>query len=72
MELYVEVFEQQDALKHLEAFASYNGPDFYGLPRNSDQIKITKKAWALPEKIDYLGETITPLYGGQQLSWSVI
>jgi hypothetical protein len=33
--LYAHAFEQAGALAHFEAFASFNGPDFYGLPRNT-------------------------------------
>ncbi len=35
--LYAHAFEQAGALQHLEAFASFNGPDFYGLPRNTGE-----------------------------------
>ena len=40
MELYAQAFEEIGALNKLEAFASFHGPDFYGLPRNQDQITI--------------------------------
>lgn len=43
LELYAEVFEQEGKLENLEAFASHNGPDFYGLARNSDTVTLTKK-----------------------------
>ena len=42
LELYAEVFEQAGALDKLEAFASFNGPDFYNLPRNTDTITLEK------------------------------
>jgi dihydroorotase len=44
LELYAEAFEAAGALDKLEAFASFNGPDFYGLPRNTDSITLVKEA----------------------------
>ncbi len=43
IELYAEVFEQENALDKLEAFASTNGSAFYELPVNSDKITLVKK-----------------------------
>lgn len=45
LELYAEVFEQAGALDKLEAFASFHGPDFYGLPRNQEQVTLVKQPW---------------------------
>ncbi|CAK7322768.1 unnamed protein product [Dovyalis caffra] len=43
--LYAKVFEEAGALDKLEAFTSFNGPDFYGLPRNKSKIKLTRTPW---------------------------
>lgn len=51
MELYAEAFEAAGALDKLEAFASFNGPAFYGLPRNEGTITLKKESWTPPEKI---------------------
>ena len=40
IELYAEAFEAVDALDKLEAFASFYGADFYGLPRNEEKVTL--------------------------------
>ncbi len=73
IELYAEAFEQAGALDKLEAFASFNGPDFYRLPRNSGTITLAKEAWTVPAAYDYItGDTIVPLRAGEQLSWKLL
>ena len=54
IELYAEVFEQENALDKLEAFASLNGPKFYQLPINTDKITLVKKSWKVPAKLWYV------------------
>src|SRR5207249_9339428 len=49
LELYAEAFEAAGALARLEAFASFHGADFYGLPRNSDAITLRRESWTVPE-----------------------
>jgi dihydroorotase len=71
MELYAEAFESVDALDKLEAFASFYGPDFYQLPRNTGQITLTKTAWRIPEEIPFTEVGLVPLWAGQELSWQV-
>jgi dihydroorotase len=72
MELYAEAFETAGALDKLEAFASFYGPDYYGLPRNTDRITLRKEAWQLPETLPF-GETeIKPLRGGETLNWRLV
>ncbi|MDE2396814.1 MAG: dihydroorotase [Burkholderiales bacterium] len=69
IEMYAEAFEAAGALERLEAFASFNGPDFYGLARNAGHITLRRQAWALPETLPF-GETlIKPLRGGETLAW---
>lgn len=72
IELYAEAFEQANALDKLEAFASFYGPNFYGLPRNRDTITLQKKSWIAPTEL-MLGTTpLSPLRGGEPIHWSVI
>ena len=72
LELYAEAFEMADALDLLEAFASFNGPDFYRLPRNSGTVTLEKKPWTLPEALAYAGEEkLVPLRAGERLSWQL-
>ena len=71
LELYAEAFENAGALDKLEAFASLNGPAFYGLPANTDSIELVKQPWQAPQSYR-LGETsLTPLGAGETINWSV-
>ena len=73
IELYAEAFESVNALDKLEAFASFHGPDFYGLPRNATQITLRKEAWQLPERLPFgAAAEIKPLRGGEQLAWRLV
>jgi dihydroorotase len=69
MELYAEAFETAGALNKLEAFASFNGADFYGLPRNTDLITLKKQSWTLPETLPFGNTELKPLRGGEALNW---
>jgi dihydroorotase len=69
LELYAEAFEAMGALDKFEAFASFNGADFYGLPRNSDRITLRKQAWTLPESVPFGDALLKPLRGGEALAW---
>ncbi len=53
IELYAEVFDRAGALDKLETFASINGAQFYGLPRNTTQIVLERKAWDVPESFSF-------------------
>jgi dihydroorotase len=73
IELYAEAFEAAGALDKLEAFASFNGPDWYGLPRNSGTITLAKENWTVPAEYPYIaGDTIVPLRAGETLSWKML
>lgn len=71
IELYAEIFEDLGALDKLEAFSSFNGPDFYKLPRNKDTITLVKDAWQAPETMDFAGDVIVPLRAGETLKWKL-
>ncbi|HSP57588.1 MAG TPA: dihydroorotase [Halomonas sp.] len=72
IELYATAFEQVDALDRLEGFASHHGPDFYGLPRNTDTITLVRDAWQLPTSLPYAGGArIVPLMAGESLTWKL-
>ncbi len=72
IELYAEVFEQLGALDKFEAFASENGPDFYGLPRNEGTITLVKESWQVPELVTLAdGTDMVPFFAGQTLSWKL-
>jgi dihydroorotase len=71
LEMYAEVFEDAGALQRLEGFASRFGADFYGLPRHSDTVTLTREAWTLPSEFAFGGGTIVPLRAGELLRWRV-
>ncbi len=72
MELYAEAFESVDALDRLEAFASFYGPDFYQLPRNTAQITLTKTTWRIPDELPFPGSGLVPLRSGEELTWQMV
>jgi len=69
LELYAEAFEVAGALDRLEAFASFNGPDFYGLPRNGGTVTLRREPWQLPESVPFGEAQLKPLRGGETLNW---
>ena len=73
IELYAEAFEQAGALDKLEGFASFHGPDWYGLPRNGDRITLAKETWCVPASYPYLStDDIVPLRAGESLTWKLL
>lgn len=68
---YATVFEELDALQHLEAFCSVNGPQFYGLPVNQDTVTLLRQPWTVPETIAAGDDVIVPFLAGQTLHWAV-
>ena len=71
IELYAEVFDQAGALNRLEAFASFHGADFYGLPRNVGQITLTNSPWTVPASIPVGDDVVIPFRAGEQIPWSI-
>lgn len=71
IELYAEIFDDLGALDKLEGFASHYGPDFYGLPRNSDDITLIKKDWQAPHELPFGDDVIVPLRAGETLRWKL-
>ena len=69
IELYAEVFETANALNQLEAFASLNGPAFYGLAVNEGVIELEKREWTLAGEINVGDESIVPLRANQRIGW---
>jgi dihydroorotase len=71
MELYAEAFEAAGALDKLEGFASFHGPDFYGLPRNAGTVTLKRQAWRVPETVPFGEAELKPLRGGETLAWKL-
>lgn len=72
IEMYATVFEESGALDKLEAFASFYGPDFYGLPRNTDTITLKKEPWVIPDFYPLADQTLIPLMAGETLKWKLV
>jgi dihydroorotase len=69
IQLYAEAFDAAGALDQLEGFASNFGADFYGLPRNSGQITLTREPWPVPERYPFGADELVPLRAGESIGW---
>ena len=72
IELYAEAFEATDALDKLEAFASFYGADYYGLPRNTDTITLCKEEWQVPATVGFGEHQLVPLRAGEKMKWKLV
>lgn len=72
IELYAEAFEDAGALDRLEAFASFYGADFYGLPRNDDTVTLRRETWSAPARLSLGEEALVPLRAGESIRWRVV
>ncbi len=72
MELYTQAFDQADALDKLEQFASFNGPAFYNLPRNSGTVTLRREEWSIPDELPLGNTTVVPLNGGETIGWKFV
>ena len=71
LELYAEVFEEEQALDRLEAFASFHGADFYGMARNESRIELVRESWEVLECYAFGGETVIPVRAGETIRWKI-
>jgi len=72
IELYTEAFEDAGALDRLEAFASFHGADFYGLPRHTDTITLKRESWDAPASLKLGEDSLVPLRAGEAIRWRVV
>ena len=72
MEMYAEAFDNAGALDKLEGFASFHGPDFYNLPRNTGTITLRKESWTPPESFAFGEAELKPLRSGEALPWRLV
>ncbi len=72
IEMYAEAFDNADALDKLEAFASFNGPDFYNLPRNQGTITLHRESWTPPDSFAFGDAQLKPLRAGEALPWKLV
>ena len=71
LELYAEVFDAQGKLDRLETFASFNGADCYGLPRNTETVTLTKTESSIPITRPFGDTEVRLLRGGETVAWSL-
>ncbi len=72
LENYVQVFEEESALDRFEAFASLNGPAFYGLPVNQQTITLSKDSQQVPNVIGEAELVVSPYKAGDTLAWRLV
>jgi len=72
MELYTQAFADAGALDKLEAFASFNGPAFYGLPRNEGSITLVRENWTIPNTVPMGEDRLVPLNAGEDIGWKMV
>ncbi len=72
IELYAEAFAQAGALERLEGFASLFGPDFYGLPRNTQRISLVREPWRVPEALPFGESGLVPMRAGAEVAWRLL
>jgi len=72
LEMYAEAFDQAGALDKLEVFASFNGADFYGLPRNTGTVTLRRENWTPAESFAFGDAQLKPLRAGEALPWRLV
>lgn len=69
LELYAEVFDAAGRLDRLEAFAGQRGADFYGLPRNTARVRLTREPTPVPESYRFGDDDLVPFRAGGEVGW---
>lgn len=72
IESYAAVFDEEGALDRLEAFASENGPRFYGLPLNEDRIVLERSSAPVPDSLPAGDTRLVPFHAGETLAWRYV
>ncbi|MFC7535891.1 dihydroorotase [Sphingomonas sp. GCM10030256] len=71
MESYATVFDADGALDRLEAFASVNGPRFYGLPLNESSLTLERTDVEIPVSLAAGSSAVVPFHAGETLHWKL-
>lgn len=72
LEFYAQAFDSVGALDKLEAFASHFGADFYGLPRNTERVKLVRQPQTIAAKLDFGDTQLIPLGASDSLPWQLV
>ncbi len=71
LEIYARVFEEEQALDRLEAFAAVNGARFYGLPLATERVRLVRRPWPVPAMVATASGPVRPFLAGEILDWQV-
>ena len=72
IELYAEIFEEENAIDNLEIFSSINGAKHYNFPINNKKIKLEKVEWIMPETSTYNNIVVKNFYANKKINWKVV
>lgn len=72
LESYAAVFDEEGALDRFEAFASENGPRFYGMALNQGTVTLERADVLVPEVVDAGGTPIVPFHASSILPWRLV
>lgn len=71
MQLYATAFDSVGKIDRLQAFASENGPAFYGLAPNAGTLTLEKSSYNVPKSLSLANDEVVPLADGETLAWSI-
>jgi dihydroorotase len=71
LQTYVQVFDEEGALERFEAFASLNGPRFYGVEPNRGTIVLKREPSRAAAAVAVDDEEVVVFRGGEDLAWSI-
>ncbi len=71
LELYAQIFAEENALDRLQAFASLNGPRFYGLAPNEERVTLVNRAWRVPSEVHAGDVQVRPFLAGEEIGWQI-
>lgn len=69
LELYAEAFARAEQLDRLEAFSSFHGADFYGLPRNTGKVTLVREKQDIPAAYPFGDDELVPFRAGESCAW---
>jgi dihydroorotase len=72
LEIYAEIFAEENALDRFEGFAALHGPRFYGLPVNDETITLERQAWRVPTEISTEAGALKPFRAGEEIGWRLV
>ncbi|UMY18166.1 dihydroorotase [Methylobacterium organophilum] len=71
LQTYVQVFDEEGALRNFESFASLNGARFHGLDPNSGTIALERRTSVLAASVEVSDTSVAVFRGGEPLPWTI-